>query len=98
MANDEACTALAAVVARSITRQLGMEPAEAMDFANRIADGDLSQQLQPQDPHTRSLAHVQALAVHRGHSVGLGLAEAFMLLLRSVPERARASMRRCAPG
>lgn len=31
-------------------------------------------------PHSRSLAHVQALAVHRGHSVGLGLAEAFMLL------------------
>jgi methyl-accepting chemotaxis protein len=54
------CAALLAgvalVVARSITRQLGMEPAEAMDFANRIADGDLSQQLQPQDPHTRSLA------------------------------------------
>lgn len=34
-------------------------------------------------PHTRSLAHAHALAVHRGHSVGLPLAEAFVLL-RSV--------------
>lgn len=34
-------------------------------------------------PHSRSLAHAQALAVHRGHSAGLALAEAFVLL-RSV--------------
>ncbi|WP_088280475.1 methyl-accepting chemotaxis protein [Ideonella sp. A 288] len=34
---------LAILVSRSITRQLGMEPAEAMALARRIAEGDLSQ-------------------------------------------------------
>jgi methyl-accepting chemotaxis protein len=43
-------------MARSITHQLGMEPAEAMAFAGRIADGDLSQQYTPRDPATASLA------------------------------------------
>jgi LmbE family N-acetylglucosaminyl deacetylase len=35
-------------------------------------------------PHSRSLEHARALALHRGHSVGLGLAEAFMQLRRIV--------------
>ena len=35
-------------------------------------------------PHSRSLEHAHALALHRGHSVGLGLAEAFMQLRRIV--------------
>jgi methyl-accepting chemotaxis protein len=34
--------ALALAVSRSITRQLGMEPAEAMALTRRIADGDLT--------------------------------------------------------
>ena len=33
---------LGLLVSRSITSQLGMEPAEAIDFAHRIASGDLS--------------------------------------------------------
>lgn len=31
------------------------------------------------EPHSRSVAHVETLAKHRGYSVGLELAEAFML-------------------
>jgi methyl-accepting chemotaxis protein len=35
-------TLAALAVSRSVTRQLGMEPQEAMDLARRIAEGDLS--------------------------------------------------------
>lgn len=31
-------------------------------------------------PHSRSIEHMEALALHRGHSVGLAAAEAFMLV------------------
>jgi hypothetical protein len=31
-------------------------------------------------PHSRSLEHVRALAVHRGMSVGVAAAEAFMVI------------------
>jgi LmbE family N-acetylglucosaminyl deacetylase len=33
-----------------------------------------------ESPHSRSMEHLEALSVHRGHSVGLPYAEAFMLL------------------
>lgn len=35
-----------------------------------------------QSPHSRSLAHVEALAIHRGHSHGLSKAEAFVQVRR----------------
>jgi hypothetical protein len=31
-------------------------------------------------PHTRSLQHIELLAKHRGYSVGIHAAEAFMLV------------------
>lgn len=31
-------------------------------------------------PHSRSIQHIQALAIHRGHSAGVASAEAFMLM------------------
>jgi hypothetical protein len=31
-------------------------------------------------PHSRSIEHVRALALHRGHSVGVHAAEAFMMV------------------
>ena len=33
-----------------------------------------------EEPHSRSFAHVETLARHRGYTVGLELAEAFILL------------------
>jgi LmbE family N-acetylglucosaminyl deacetylase len=48
----------------------------------RMALQAYADELRP-PPHSRSLDHAHALALHRGHSVGLVLAEAFALL-RSV--------------
>ena len=31
-------------------------------------------------PHSRSIEHIRSLAIHRGHSAGVGAAEAFMVM------------------
>ncbi|WP_144144021.1 methyl-accepting chemotaxis protein [Paraburkholderia sp. BCC1884] len=48
-------TLLAAVIARRLARQLGGEPAYAMQIANRIADGDLSVRVDTRSGDTDSM-------------------------------------------
>jgi methyl-accepting chemotaxis protein len=51
---------LGAVVARSITRQLGGEPSEVMAIANAVAAGDLSSRIHQKDPSQESIMAAMA--------------------------------------
>ena len=52
--------ALALVVSRGLTQQLGLEPREAIALASRIAEGDLSQRFQATTGNTDCLASALA--------------------------------------
>lgn len=51
----------------------------ALEDLNASLETNRQMEMRPA-PHSRSFEHVKSLAIHRGHSIGVAAAEAFMLV------------------